>query len=328
MKTLDLRPYQGWSTDGDAVLAIWNAAMGEQFPLDSRLWRQNIDDDPHHDAEGIVVARDGEEVAGIAVARVQKVPLGLQPMAADKGWINSIAVAPAYQRKGIGTSLLARAKKWLVQQGVGEIGVGGDPGHFFPGLPSSQPGARAFFDARGGVAVGAPCFDLMRDIREFRIPAMIDRVMSRNLHFRITAATNRTVPALFEFLRATFPGRWLYETQMRVETERSPQDIQVIMIGSRCVGFAHTFHGGSARIGPSIYWRKLLGTHYGGLGPIGVAPDVRNTGLGFALLCESIERLRTLGVQKMAIDWTTLLKFYGAAGFEPWKEYQGYTLTV
>lgn len=296
--------------------------MGSDFPMDARLWRQNVDDDPHHDPAGIFVATSGEQCTGFVVARIARVPMGLELPPDDRAWIGALAVHPDAQRAGLGTQLLRRAEAWLASRGIREVRLGGNPGHFFPGVPTSQEAATAFFATRAYEPLGDPCFDLRADIRDFRVPAIIDRVLARNPSFRVSECTTRTVPGLLDFLEKTFPGRWLYETQLRLETERSPQDIQLLSIGNRVMGFAHTYDNRSRRLGPSVYWRALLGPAYGGLGPMGISPEVRKSGLGFALLCESVERLRNLGVEHMAIDWTVLTDFYGQAGFTPWKTYQ------
>ncbi len=298
--------------------------MGDRFPMDERLWRQNVDDDPNHDAAGVFVALDGEQPVGAAVARVCRVPLGQAPLITDKGWLNSIFVHPANRRKGVGRQLLEQAEGFLKERGVPRAESGGDPGHFFPGVPATQESAMAFLQACGYAVQGKPAFDVMQDISDFKVPVKADRAMATNLAFRFTSCNNKLVPALLEFLEREFSGRWLYETERRLAQERAPQDIMLLVIGSRVVGFAHTFHNGSARLGPSVYWRKLLGAQYGGLGPMGVAKEVRGQGMGFALLCEATERLRVLGVKKMAIDWTVLLDFYGEAGFKPWKEYRSF----
>lgn len=323
-----MRSYQGWQTDGGAVVDLWNAAMGRDFPMDLRLWQQNMDFDPHYDPSGMLVAREGDSLVGFIVARVERFPLGLQQLTVGKGWISALAVLPTCQRRGTATRLLRHAYQWLRGKKALQVTVGGGPGHFFPGIPHSSTSALAFFQSHGYEPVGDPCWDLQRDIRDFHPPTVTERVMRRNPSFYITRCTNRSVPALLDFLRCSFPGRWLYETQLRLEGERSPQDITILRIGNRVVGFAHTWHKGSQRLGPSIYWRKLLKPTFGGLGPMGVSVDVRNTGLSFALLCESIEYLRKLGVVSMVIDWTVLLKFYGAAGFRPWKEYSTHGLVL
>lgn len=316
-----LRTYQGWRADGAAVVTLWNESLGEQFPMDLRLWRQNVDDDPHYDASGLFLLADDDGLAGHVFARTARVALGIAPSDPKRGWINSLTVHPRARRRKHGSALLVAAEQWLQQRGIEEVVLGADPGHFFPGIPSTCAEASLFAAHHGYEKMGDAAYDLIRDIRDFEMPETVERVMARNVAFRIGECTSRNVPALFEFLEKTFPGRWLYETRLRVEAERSPQDIQILTIGSRVVGFAHTFHGGSQRLGPSVYWRGLLKPAYGGLGPIGIGTDVRKSGLGFALLCQSIERLRGLGVEKMVIDWTTLLKFYGSAGFKPWKEY-------
>lgn len=322
--TVTLRGYEGHAKDGDAVLSIWNDAMGDTFPLDRRLWRQNVDDDPHYDPRGIFLAFAGDRPVGLCAARVCRVPLGKDGKKPGQGWISALAVAPGHQRRGVGTHLLEAAEKWLAARKARHILVGGDPGHFFPGIPVEASGAQVFFEGRGYAARGDVCYDVRRDISDFTVPPLVHRVMARNVHFRISRCTNRQVPALIAFLEQTFPGRWLYETQLRLQGERAPGDIIVLGIGNRVVGFAHTFRPTSQRLGPSVYWRKLLGPQYGGLGPMGIATDVRGSGLGFALLCGAIEKLRDDGVVNMAIDWTVLLKFYGGAGFTPWKQYKSF----
>ncbi len=326
MNKVDLRPYRGYQADGERVVSLWNRAMGNQFPLDLRLWRQNQDDDPQFDPGGVFLAESGGNICGLVAARALSVPIAYAPRTPEQGWISAIAVAPDHQRRGLGTRLLEQAHLWLRTRGVRDVHVGGDPGHFFPGVPTSHVAAEAFFEHHRWIPADSPCYDLQLDLRGFTQPPTVERIYVRNPSFRIAPCTAHTTQALMDFLSRTFPGRMLYETQLRLEQERSPQDILLITIGNRVVGFAHTYHNGSQRLGPSIYWRGAMSAPWGGLGPMGISPDVRNTGLGFALLCAAIDRLRTRGVAQMVVDETALLKFYGAAGFKPWKEYRTRTL--
>lgn len=147
----------------------------------------------------------------------------------------------------------------------------------------------------------------------------------RNTRLETKSCTREDVPGLLDFLAENFPGRWLYDTQERLKVEPTPADILVLKGQGRIWGFCHLYHAGSRRIGPGIYWRKALGPGYGGLGPIGVSRDLRGRGLGFALLCYGVQRLKELGVQRMVIDWTTLADFYGKIGFKPWRSYLAYS---
>lgn len=287
--------------------------------MDARLWRQNVDDDPHYDPSGIFIAE-----GGFASARVCRIPLGADGLKEGQGWIGALAVHPDHQRKGVGSRLLGVAEKWLREKGVTRISLGGEPGHFFPGIPRERADAQAFFAAHGFTASGDLAHDLRGDIRGYQRLRRAERAIAQNRSFHLQRCGGLQLPALITFLEQNFPGRWLYETQLRLQRERSPQDIMLLTIGSRVVGFAHTYHKGSAHLGPSTYWRKLLGPQYGGLGPMGLSKDVRGLGLGLALLSFSVETLQAAGVQKMAVDWTTLTDFYGAAGFESWKQYRAW----
>lgn len=298
--------------------------MGPSYPMDLRLWRQNVDDDPQHDPSGILVAQDGAVPVGFVVARRCRVPMGAEGLREGEGWINSLAVAPPWQRQGLGSALLQRAEMWLKSQGSNSVRLGGDPGHFLPGVASTQMAAKAFFQGAGYGSLGVPCYDVHRDIREFEIPPQVARTMATRVAFRTHECTSRTVPALLDFLEADFSGRMLYETRLRLEAERSPQEIRIMSLGTRVVGFAHTYTGASLRLGPSVYWRKAMEGRVGGLGPVGLSKDVRGQGLGLVLLCHCIEYLRKAGVEQMVIDWTTNLAFYGIAGFEPCREYRAY----
>lgn len=319
---LEIRSYRGHPQDGPGIVSVWNEAIGPAFPLDERLWRQNVDDEPHHDAGGVFVARAGDAVVGFIVARALRPALAWKGANPCEGWINSFAVASAWQRRGVATALFAKAEAWLASRGVRVVRVGGDPGHLFPGVPSEHAGARAFLGARGYASEGETRFDLIQDLRAFTMPRDVARTMATRVSFRCHECTSRTIPALLEFLESTFPGRWLYETRLRLEHERSPREIRVMTLGNRVVGFAHVYSSASQRLGPSVYWRKAMGARPGGLGPIGLAADVRGQGLGLALLCDCIEHLRKSGVEQMGVDWVTRSALYAHAGFREWREYR------
>ncbi|MBV9470986.1 MAG: hypothetical protein JOZ57_17250, partial [Abitibacteriaceae bacterium] len=59
----------------------------------------------------------------------------------------------------------------------------------------------------------------------------------------------------------------------------------------------------------------------GGLGPVGMAAAHRKRGLGLAITAMAVWNLKQRGVRQMAIDWTSLVDFYGKLGFSVWKRY-------
>ncbi|MCL6473719.1 MAG: GNAT family N-acetyltransferase [Firmicutes bacterium] len=316
-----IRPFR--IEDQQAVLTLWNQCMGEAFPLDAPLFEQNVLRDAHFDPEAVWVAEDVTgKLLAYAHARVCKEPLGSAGMMPEQGWIGALAFVPDEQGQQAARQLLQTALDWLKKQGRKRVNYGSDPAHFFPGVPAEQTLHQQLLREAGFAISEHVAVDLVRELADYRVPEEVEA----NLHrlrgeYVIRNCTQEDVPALLLFLQKEFPGRWYYETVKRLEVEDTPRDILILVQGDEVVGFCHTFHRGSKRIGPSIYWRKLLGEAYGGLGPIGLAESTRGKGLGLALLCKGVEYVQQQGAQRMAIDWTDLVDFYGKIGFRVWKRY-------
>lgn len=318
---MQIRPYR--PGDEPAVLKLWNQCMGEQFPLDSALFEQNVLRDAHFDPEAVWVAEDaGGDLLAYAHAKVCKEPLGSAGMMPEQGWIGALAFLPTEEGLQAARQLLQTALDWLKAKGRKRVSYGSDPAHLFPGVPAEQTLHQQLL-REAGFAIGEHvAVDLVRELADYRVPDEVEANL-RNLReeYAIRSCTHEDIPALLRFLQQEFPGRWYYETVKRIEAEDTPRDILILTHGDEVEGFCHTFHRGSKRIGPSIYWRRLLGEAYGGLGPIGLAESTRGKGLGLALLCKGVEYVKQQGAQRMAIDWTDLVEFYGKIGFRVWKRY-------
>ena len=309
--------------DLPALLALWSRRWGPQFPLDRPLWRQNTEGDPRHfHADRCWVVRADDTVAGCLVLKVPDDPPAWPGQDPRHGWISVLLVEPGRDEE-IAPLLLERAERWLRERGFTHVTFGGDPSHFFPGAPEDDPALGAALEA-AGLRPGGLMHDLFGDLRQLVAPEDGAGALPA-LDATIGACAPEDVPALLRFVDREFPGRWAYETEQRLRIEPSPADVLIVRQGVEVIGFCHTYHRGSRRIGPSIYWREAIGGRYGGLGPIGVDRAHRGRGLGRAVLASALTHLRRVGAEHAVIDWTTLVDYYGRLGFRIWRTYRSWS---
>ena len=282
------------------LVQLWNEAFGEAFPMDLRLWRQNLQEHPSWDPEGLLLERSGGQVVGLAVAR----------RGPEQAWVEALAVHPGHRGRGVATRLLGRACAWA---GERPVRLGAGPAHFFPGVPDPCPGALEFFERRG----------FRPDWEAWDLAMELPSGPPDPLPPGILPCPPERAPDLLAFLEREYPGRWLSDTRLRLDAGESPSQVLVAVVEGRVEGFCHLFHAGCERLGPSVYWRGAMGPGWGGLGPIGVSRGVRGQGLGQALVEGAIRHLQGLGCRKMGVDWTILLDFYGRFGLRPWHRYRG-----
>jgi GNAT superfamily N-acetyltransferase len=301
------------------VVAVWNAAAGSAFPMREALLRQNTALDPQFDPAGAALACETAtgRVVGAGVAKVARAPLGTDGLRPDRGWISLVVVHPAYQRRGLGTALLREAEAFLRARGRPRAVLGSDPAHFFPGAPADT--AAVPFAEAAGYALRGEAYDLRRSLRGYRTPERVAAAcaaLGSGTEVRPLARGEET--ALLAFLDATFSGRWRYTIGRFLDGGGPIGDVMGVVRSAEVCGFAQLFHPGSRWIGPSIAWDPAAG----GLGPMGLRPDLRGRGLGLVLLDRAMVHLASLGLEEMVIDWTVLLEFYGTLGFAPHRRYR------
>ena len=320
------------------MIDTWNAVRGEAFPLSEALFRQNASEDPQFHPAGCWVASEPADrrVRGFCVAKVAREPIAADGLLEDRGWISMIAVHPSIQRRGLGTALLRKAEEFLRSRGRSRAVLGGDPGHFFPGVPvetgrgrpaavtgtvSRKDPALAFF-AAAGYRLQGDAYDLHRSLRNYRTPPRVEAALAAQTDLDVRPLRQGEEQRLLAFLDAVFPGRWRYTLGRFLAGGGEIGDVMGVLQHGAVLGFAHLFHPASRWIGPSIAWSRQARSRAGGLGPMGLAPALRGRGLGLVLLDRSVQHLARLGVEDMVIDWTVLLDFYGRLGFVPGKHYR------
>jgi GNAT superfamily N-acetyltransferase len=302
------------------LVSLWNICLGERFPMEERLLVQNLEEDPNFDPDGAFACREGGDLAAFASARVCRVPLGKAGFKPGEGWISFVLVHPEYRRKALGRIVVECALAFLKSHRARRIYAGGDPGHFFPGVPEESPGAVSFFERCGFTALG--------EAHDFigRLDSLprIDRLekLLEDPAVSVEPLGREEIDDFLSFMRDHFGGRWLYEMERKIGIEPGPDFLFILKVDGRFAGFANTGDEGSRFLSPGLYWRGLLRRPSGCLGPIGVAPDLRGKGLGLVLLYGSLEAMRDRGIQDVVIDWTVLDDFYGKLGLQRWKSYR------
>jgi GNAT superfamily N-acetyltransferase len=306
---------------GGEVLELWNSQIGADFPLDERLYDQNL-----RLEKSLVLAFgafEGGRLRGFALCKQANKALGDAGPRPGTGNISAILVDRAARRRGIGSLLLERVEGELASRGVFTLHLGRDTYHFFPGAPESAgEDSRAlalFLDARG-FAGGAMVHDLWADLAEVDPGARPASAAG----FASGPYEEGDRRGLEDFLARCFPGRWQADTLEALEAGMAPRDLVLLRAkaGGEVLGFSRIYDGESPLLGPGLYWRRLLGPSPGGLGPMGVDERYRGRGLGLALLGDCLAELSRRGVRRMAIDWTDLVGFYGKRGFGIWKSYR------
>jgi ribosomal protein S18 acetylase RimI-like enzyme len=156
----EYRPFR--NIDPPGLMEVWHQAFKGRgaVPLThGSLLEGHVFAKPYFDPAGLIVAHDGDHVAGFAHA-------GFGPnadesgLSMESGVVALAAVAPAYQRQGIGSELLRRCEDYLRGRGARVLSSGSttDWNPFYQGLYggsesagflASDPAAAPFLTRHG-----------------------------------------------------------------------------------------------------------------------------------------------------------------------------------
>ncbi|WP_168733447.1 GNAT family N-acetyltransferase [Deinococcus sp. Arct2-2] len=281
--------------------ALWAAAWPDMLPHPRGL-EHRLGNGGHWLSRR---APDGTLLAALALR---------PPEAYAHAHIRLILVHPDFRRQGLGRSLMQEARERI---GPVTVALGEERGHF---LPAPTAASLPFFEALGFTRTGRESSDMALDLRSplpaFTVPA----------GFHVTDASQAgMIPPLLAFAEAVFGPRWKHDAG--AVADRNPSQVLMLMQGPQVAGFALTGLETDAAVLPSFFFpetlRQAVGTDdlVGGLGPIGIAPDLRGGGVGSAFMLAAMTHLQARGAQAMAIDWTNVAPFYERLGFREFVRY-------
>ncbi len=116
--------------DEPPAYRLWQRTLGERWPLSRAVFHHTtVSSGAYQPGDHVVATLDDERVIGFAATQVRTLP-----SRSSTGELMVLMVDPAYQRRGIGCSLLNRALADLKRRGVTQVQLGaGGVSYFWAG---------------------------------------------------------------------------------------------------------------------------------------------------------------------------------------------------
>lgn len=306
-----------WKRDRlEELVELWNKELAVDFPMRKELFIQNSFNDVNVSYEGSYIAVDDQDhVIGFVVAKRWQETIDVK-MDPKRGWIQVLLIDSAHRGKGLGTKLLKRAEAQLKGNGVEEMQLGGDPFHYFSGIPDQYKNAQKLAK-KHGYTKRVDTYDLINHLdKKYDLP------VDNSVVFSILKKEEEV--DLILFLERCFPGRWVYETMKYFEMNGDGREFVVVKKKGQIIGFCRINDSHSPFIAQNVYWSPLFEQDVGGIGPLGIDANEQKQGYGLAIVQAAIAYLQERNTETIIIDWTILVDFYKKLDFNPWKIYGVY----
>jgi beta-N-acetylhexosaminidase len=306
----NIRPYCA-QTDEAGTFALWQTTLGDQWAVDHDAFHQATTVHGGMGRFANFVAEDSGHIVGFVCAQ--------QSRNESQAGMLCVLVAPDYQRRGIGRSLVWHVLDVLAKRGVRQVSVGcGGHAYFCPGVPVNLPGAKAFYESLDW-RFEYLLYDMTLELDDFIFDERwLERPRTRG--FEVGLLEAQRVAPLLAFERQHFP-EWASAFEDYVVWGRLA-DIVVATDGlGEVVGAVTLITDQDDQYDNGLVWRAMLGDHVGGFGVLGVREDVQGNGIGLALAAEATRVLKERGVNISFVGWTYLEELYGRLGYRVWRRY-------
>jgi GNAT superfamily N-acetyltransferase len=293
------------------IYQIWNDEYGNIYPISAELFNRNIEN--MYPKASYVAIKD-EKIVGFVIGKVWHDSYVIKNYNGI-GWISLIYVTPKYRKQGIGSALLDKATIALKDFGVHTINLGKDYNNFFPGLPIDLTKYRTWFEKRG--------FEFTYQTHDLITRNNKNKFKIVNNNYKFTSALGFDKDLVIKFIETYWPGRWTKEAVDYYNNGGNGNEYLLCLNDKNEIcGFAKVCFPNTLEkhMSYSLTWRTRFEA-LGGIGPLGIAPDLRGQHLGYDIVVSSLNNLINFGISDIIIDWTGLLEFYRKMGFEVWKVY-------
>lgn len=268
------------------VIHLWNRCCSfDEIDL-TKFRRQALLDD-NFDSNLCWIALDEKKVVGFIMATKRKFPYlerGLEP---QRGWINVFFVDPDVEREGIGTQLYIKAEQALQCLGATNITMGAySPNYFFPGIDENHYPKAASFLKKMGYDSSNVHYSMEKQLMDYEMPEAI--VLKKHLFeekgYQFIPFEGFYSLELLSFLRDEFGGGWKRNALLAMQNQTAEEVILLVLNpqGKICGFSMRAIDGNPMRFGP-----------------IGIAADERNSGIGSVLLQWSCHEMAKRGIKRM-----------------------------
>ncbi len=279
-----------WSeSELESVVAVLNAASAlDQFQL--AHVREAVYKDVNHDPNLLICARSANAIVAVAAA-VPRPPRDGDAASSPTGYVKLFAVAPGYQRRGIGKALLGEVECRLTDRGAAAIRVFGDaPYYLRPGVDFRLTPLVCLLQ-RGGYRFRGNAVNMDVDLSRANLDTADDETRLGRLGIAVRRLEAGDATRFREYMERDWSWGWTVEACRSLD--REPISTHVALHEGQIVGFAS--HSAS---GP------------GQFGPMGVKPELRRHGIGAVLLKRCLADLRAQGYTSAEIQWVGPIGFY------------------
>ena len=306
-----IRPYN--KEDEASLLALWNQVMPFD-PISPMVFRTKVLMDLNFNPQGLLVTQVGDEangpLVGFVLSLLRQTPQFLDGLEEDRGWITAFGVHAEHRRRGVGRRLFKAAGDYLRAHGRRRVLISPyTPNYFTPGVDvNAYPEAMAFLKREGWRVQSQP-ISMQADLNGFIIP---EKVRSLEHSLAQQGVVIRPVEAadlveLFPFIQRHFGWDWV----------RFAQDylLELFGRGADDIVFLVAVLDGEV-VGYCQQRRERFG-------PFGVAPEMRNHGLGRILLFKCLAEMASRAFHCAWFLWTDedAARLYSLAGFRKARQF-------
>ncbi len=309
-----LRPYRG--TDEPALFELWNAAMVYDR-LNASTFRTRVLLDANFNPDGLLVAAESRangkadgELRGFVLSIARQVPLFLQGLETEVGWITAFGVHPQHRRQGIGRLLFDATLTRLSSLGRQRVLISPyTPNYFIPGVDvEAYPTAMSFLHATGWQTTSMP-ISMRAELTGFQIPPEIMELERQRAQDGITVRPVQPadLPELMPFIAKRFGWDWFRLAQEYLFELFGPGSDEICFLVAR---------RDDGIVGYCQQRRERFG-------PFGVMEELRNQGIGRLLLFRCLSIMLTKGFHCAWFLWTgqAAARLYSLAGFKQVRQF-------